>query len=70
MSFEGFKDPNTTKFPYEELKDKFLEGVKPNKKEWYLSEEEFEKLFEMSFEQYQEMPEWKQPKLKKPLGLY
>jgi len=70
ISFEGFKDPKTTKFPYEDLKDKFPEGVKPNKKEYYLSEEEFQKLFEMSFDEYLKIPEWKQPRYKKPLGLF
>jgi len=44
--------------------------VKPNKKEHYLSEEEFAKLFEMSFDEYLKIPEWKQPRYKKPLGLF
>jgi len=70
VSFEGFKDPNTTKFPYEELKDKFPEGVKPNKKEWYLSEEEFQKLFRMPFEEYKMIPVGRTHSQKRSLGLF
>lgn len=46
-SFEGFLDPKTNKFTYEELCNKFPEGVKPNKKEYYLTDEDFNKHFKM-----------------------
>lgn len=45
--FEGFLDPKTNKFKYEDLKGKFPEGVRADSKPAYLSDEEFEAVFKM-----------------------
>ncbi len=42
-----YLDPKTNKFEYENLKDKFPEGVDPTKKELYLSDEQFQQVFGM-----------------------
>jgi hypothetical protein len=68
--FEGFLDPKTNKFPYDDLKDKFPKGVLGKKKEYYLSEEEFEKVFSMKKVDYEKLKEWKQADMKKKHGLF
>jgi hypothetical protein len=45
---------------YADLKGIFPPGVKPDKKEQYLSEEEFESLFKMSKEEFNKLKLWKQ----------
>jgi len=45
--FEGYLDPKTNKFKYEDLKGKFPDGVRPDSKPAYLSDEEFEAVFKM-----------------------
>ena len=48
--FEGFLDPASNKFPYEALKTSFPEGVPPTKKEYYLSDEEFQQYIGMNLD--------------------
>jgi len=57
--FEGFKDPKTNKFPYDELKGAFPEGVKPDKKEDYLTDEEFVTVFKVNREKWHTFKLWK-----------
>ena len=40
-------DPETNKFPYEVLRSSFPDGVEATKKEYYLSDEEFQKYIGM-----------------------
>ena len=68
--FEGFLDPKTNKFPYEELKGIFPKGVKPNMKEYYLSDEEFASVLGMDHAAWGELKKWKQEKKKKEVGLF
>ncbi|XP_028393056.1 uncharacterized protein LOC114517500 [Dendronephthya gigantea] len=46
------------------------DGVDPSKLETYLTDEEFQKIFEMSRELFNNLPGWKQDILKKALGLF
>jgi hypothetical protein len=55
-----FLDPKTTKFSYENLKGKFPDGIDPTRKEAYLSDEEFNKVFGMPKEKFYELKKWKQ----------
>ena len=68
--FAGFLDPKTNQFPYSELKGAFPEGVKGNKKEYYLSEAEFEEVFKMPRSKYDDLKQWKKDNEKKKHGLF
>jgi len=45
-------------------------SVDKNKKEWYLSDEEFEEVFEMTKEEFYSQPEWKKVEDKKRVNLF
>lgn len=68
--FAGFLDPKTNTFPYSELKGAFPQGVKGNKKEYYLSEAEFEEVFKMPRSKYDDLKQWKKDNEKKKHGLF
>lgn len=57
--FEGFLDPASNVFAYEDLKGKFPKGVKGNMKEYYLSDEEFEKVLGCNKEAWKSLKGWK-----------
>ena len=58
-------------YTLEELReDKLPEGVDPNHLETYLSSKDFNRLFEMSKEDFYSLPVWKQVKLRKEKNLY
>lgn len=59
-AFAGYKDPVENQMSYADLKGIFPPGVKPDKKEQYLSDEEFESLFKMSKEEFNKLKLWKQ----------
>lgn len=60
-----------TKFTLEELKKRPLpEGVDAAKLEVYLCDEDFDKIFNMSREQFVQQPIWIKTKLKKQAGLF
>ncbi|KAM6281356.1 supervillin isoform 3-T3 [Porphyrio hochstetteri] len=60
-----------TVYPLAELVARPLpEGVDPLKLEIYLSEEDFEVALEMTREEYNALPSWKQVNLKKAKGLF
>ena len=46
------------------------DGIDPTKKENYLDDAEFEKLFAMARAAFGELKLWKQQDLKKKVGLY
>ncbi|XP_050925765.1 supervillin isoform X2 [Lates calcarifer] len=58
-------------FPLAQLQARPLpEGVDPLRLEIYLSDQDFEKALEMSREEYERLPGWKQVNLKKAKGLF
>ncbi|XP_040910366.1 supervillin isoform X2 [Toxotes jaculatrix] len=58
-------------FPLAELQARPLpEGVDPLRLEIYLSDQDFEKALEMTREEYERLPGWKQVNLKKAKGLF
>lgn len=60
-----------TTYPLEEILQRPLpEGVDPTQLEIYLSASDFLKLFEMSKEEFEELPAWKKTSLKKEKGLF
>ncbi|KAM6977705.1 supervillin a [Aplochiton taeniatus] len=60
-----------TTYPLADLLARPLpEGVDPLRLEIYLSEDDFEKALEMSREEYESLPGWKQVKVKKAKGLF
>lgn len=68
---EELKKYSRTKFTLEELKKRPLpEGVDPAKLEVYLCDEEFDKVFKMSREEFGQQPIWKKTTLKKQAGLF
>jgi len=65
-----YDDPKTRVMAYADLKDVFPERVIPDKKEQYLSDEEFQVVFKMTKEKFAELKKWKQQDLKKGVGLF
>ncbi len=65
-----FLDPATNSFSYEALKGAFPEGVDPTRKEAYLSEEDFHKVFNMTKDAFYQLKKWKQQDLRKAKSLY
>ncbi|KAA8549393.1 hypothetical protein F0562_001077 [Nyssa sinensis] len=66
-------DVNLLIYPYERLKvvsNDPVTGINVTKREAYLSEQEFEKIFGMSKRAFYELPKWKQNKLKVSLHLF
>ena len=63
-------DPESNKFDYEVLKGAFPPGVNPEKKEAYLSDENFQSIFGMTPAAFNEQKKWKQNDLKKAKGLF
>ncbi|KAH8365972.1 hypothetical protein KR093_007767 [Drosophila rubida] len=60
-----------TEYPLEVLKARPLpEGVEPTRLELYLSSEDFQLALGMSREEFEQLPVWKQTKLKKERGLF
>lgn len=58
-------------FALDELNNKQVpKGVDKMKKEWYLRDDEFERLFKMDKAAFYSVPKWKQKKLKTNFALY
>nr|XP_006819230.1 PREDICTED: villin-1-like isoform X2 [Saccoglossus kowalevskii] len=68
----GAGDPaNYKKYSLEELQQEELPlGVDATKKEYYLSEEDFKRLFGCDFSTYNGKPNWKKNDMKKKAGLF
>lgn len=56
--------------PYEELKNKFHENIPPDRKEEYIDDETFERLFAMSREEFYKLARWRRDAKKKTVGLF
>lgn len=52
------------------MKGKFPEGVKPDAKPDYMTDEEFEAVFKMNRADYKALKSWKQTDLKKKFELF
>ncbi|KAI5705145.1 hypothetical protein M8J75_012335 [Diaphorina citri] len=50
--------------------DKLPAGVDPTHKEVYLNEQEFKKIFQMSYESFTTLPKWRRDNIKKSVGLF
>jgi hypothetical protein len=72
QSIQAALDEYAKKYSYEELKDKssLPASVDRTKLEMYLTDEEFETVFQMSREQYLALPAWQRLPKKKRVGLY
>ncbi|KAL1569389.1 Villin-3 [Salvia divinorum] len=57
-------------YSYEQLKSKSVPGIDSKQREAYLSEDEFQTVFEMSKEAFYQNPKWKQDLLKKKAELF
>ena len=58
-----FLDPSDNKFKYDNLFKKFPKGVNPERKEDYLADDEFEKVFKMKRSEFEGMKKWMAPKV-------
>jgi len=70
---ETYTEPGEKTYPYEALKNSssnFPKDVDPSKKEAYLSDVDFHKVFGMDFAKFCKMPQWKQIVAKKANGLF
>jgi hypothetical protein len=66
-----YLDPEEHIFPYSEMKGKNCpQGVDPTIKELYLSDEDFEKVFKMDYDQFSALPKFKKTQLKKQVDLF
>lgn len=67
-----FSDPKTTKYTYQQLIDtnNKLNDVDPAKREQYLSDNEFEKIFKMTLKEWAALQPWKQRMAKKEFKLF
>ena len=55
----NFLDPAKNKFDIEVLRKELPEGVQPDKKEFYLSDEQFEACFGCNQEAFGQLKAWK-----------
>lgn len=67
---QKYLDPEENVFPYSELKNKFPKGVDPTIKEYYLDDDEFEKIFGMTLDQFEKLAPFKKRAMKVKLGLF
>ena len=54
----------------DELKAGIPEGVNPARKEYYLSEDDFQAVFNMTYEAWEGLKDWKRKDFKKKAGLF
>ena len=67
---KDFSDPTKQKFDIEVLRKGCPEGVQPDKKESYLSDEQFQEVFGCNQEAFEQLKPWKQKDIKKAKGLF
>lgn len=64
-------NPDRPRFPYTQMiQNPPPEGVIPSRKELYLSDAEFEKVFRMKLNRFLALKEWKRNELKKQHKLF
>ncbi|CAI4222483.1 unnamed protein product [Auanema sp. JU1783] len=65
-------DERSKTFPLEALRKRtdLPEGIDLNSLEQYLTDEEFQKTFGMMLQEFHELPDWKQIRLRKEAGLF
>jgi hypothetical protein len=68
--FEVVYEPFTTKFSLKELQSGNLTQCDPESLECYLADDEFCRLFEMSYEVFAQLPKSQQKRMKSQLRLY
>lgn len=68
--FNNYLNPNENKFSYEDLNGKFPKGVKPDRKEAYLSDAEFQEVLKMTREEFSALKGFKQIQKRKEVNLY
>jgi len=56
--------------PAQLLRGPLPPGVDPTRLELYLSPQHFQEVLGMTKEEFEKMPQWKQTKLKKDVGLF
>merc|ERR1712232_627298 len=66
----AIQDPSSSTYTLAELQGKCPAGVDAKKKEQYLSDEEFQKVFKMSKDEFAKQKGWKQQSLKKAQKLF
>ena len=67
---DSFKDPSFNKYSLDDLKAGIPEGVNPARKEYYLSEDDFKAVFNMTIEAWEGLKDWKRKEHKKKAGLF
>jgi len=65
----NYADPATTSFTYDQLQDRPA-AVDPSKREQYLNEAEFMKVFKMSKTEFSNQKQWRKNELKKEKKLF
>eukprot|EP00252_Welwitschia_mirabilis_P015675 TRINITY_DN3467_c0_g5_i1.p1 TRINITY_DN3467_c0_g5~~TRINITY_DN3467_c0_g5_i1.p1 ORF type:complete len:226 (+),score=72.61 TRINITY_DN3467_c0_g5_i1:67-678(+) len=66
-------DTSSAIYSYEQLKARSTNpapGIDPKKRETYLSEEEFQKIFRMDRDKFYEQPKWKQDLQKRAVDMF
>merc|ERR1711953_316102 len=66
----SFLDPSTNKFSLDSLKDKTVAGVDPKRREYYLEDDEFQRVMSVPKAEYEAMVGWKKMELKKKAGMF
>jgi len=67
---DNFNDPSLTKHSLDALKKGTPEGVNPRRKEYYLSDDDFQATLGMDVAAWEGLKEWKRKQLKKNVGLF
>jgi hypothetical protein len=67
---EEVKSSTPTPPPPESFKPPSNDGVDPAKREFYLSDKEFQETFNMSKDEFYQLKKWRQVELKKKNGLF
>ena len=58
------------KFDPEVLKNSFPKDVMPNKKEEYITEEQFRDIFKMERQDFRNLKDWKKKEIKRKVGFF
>jgi len=67
---DNFNDPSLAKHSLDALKKGTPEGVNPRRKEYYLSDDDFQATLGMDVTAWEGLKEWKRKQLKKNVGIF